>query len=663
MVRVCLFIFFVVISFAVQGQTCTNPGQNPTTAFPVCGTSKFVQNTVPSCGGRSMPSVACRAMGLTDINPFWYKFTCFKAGTLGFEITPNNLNDDYDWEIYDVTGRNANDVYTDGNIVVSSNWSGETGKTGASAAGTQGLVCGGRGRPLYSSMPSLIAGHNYLMLVSHFTRTQSGYSLSFNGGTGVITDTAQPRLKAVQASCGGDVLRLVVNKKIKCSSISADGSDFSIANTAATISSAASTNCAGQFDTDTIELKLSQFLAPGNYTLRIGKGADANTLLDYCDNSVPETDEINFTIQPKAPTPIDSIAPIQCRSSKVSIILSRPVLCSSIATDGSDFSISGSYPVTITNVTKSCSLTNEIVLTLSAPLERAGTFSLNLIKGSDGNTILNQCGEETLAGPTLTFSVKDTVNADFTYNVKYGCNVDQVQYRHSGANGVNRWNWQLDENNASSEQNPLASYQAFTNKTVTLAVSNGFCTDTSSNIIELNNFLKADFSVLEDNCPNEPLEFRSTAVGKIVNHSWSFGDGGIAKSATPTHTYAAPNRQTPYTVRYTVIDSFGCQSNASKTVTIYAGCFLAVPNAFTPNGDGLNDLFHPLNAVKAEQLEFKVFNRWGQLLYKTSDWRQGWNGTWNGNKQATGTYIWTLKYVNRETKETVNLKGTTVLIR
>jgi len=654
---------FIISSFGLTAQTCTGPGQNPSTAFPVCGTSVFKQNTVPLCGGRKMPTVLCKNDGLSDINPFWYKFTCFKAGTLGFEITPNNLNDDYDWEIYDVTGRDPNDVFTDGTIVISSNWSGESGKTGASAAGTQGFVCGGYGKPLYSSMPNLTVGHNYLILVSHFTRTQSGYSLSFNGGTAVITDSAQPRLKAVQASCGGDILRLAINKKIKCSSISNDGTEFYITPAVATVASATSINCSAQFDTDTLELKLSQFLVPGNYTLHIKKGGDANTLLDYCDNAVPETDEVNFAIQPKTPTPVDSIAPLQCAPSKVRVVLSRPILCSTIASDASDFSITGSYPVTIVNVTTNCSLTNEIILTLSKPLEQAGTFTLNLLKGTDGNTIINECGEETPAGPTVSFSVKDTVNADFTSSIQYGCTVDEVQYAHSGANGVSSWNWQLDEGNTSKQQRPLASYRIFNDKTIKLSVSNGFCTDTSTQTVSLKNFLKADFTSFTDNCPNEPITFTGAAIGQIINHQWSFGDGGIDATASPTHIFASPNRQTSYTVRYTVTDSYGCQSTAAKTVTIYTSCLLAVPNAFTPNGDGLNDLFHPLNAIKAEQVEFKIYNRWGQLIYKSNDWKQGWNGTLNGLVQAAGTYIWTLKYTNRDTKELVNLKGTTVLIR
>src|SRR5690606_388894 len=106
------------------------------------------------CGNRKVPG-PCGNEDLTDKNPYWYKFTCYTAGTLGFLITPANLGDDYDWQLFDMTGKKPEAVYTDKSLFVACNWSGEPGKTGASAAGASLSVCGGFGRPLFSSMPTL----------------------------------------------------------------------------------------------------------------------------------------------------------------------------------------------------------------------------------------------------------------------------------------------------------------------------------------------------------------------------------------------------------------------------------------------------------------------------------------------------------------------------
>jgi PKD repeat protein len=616
---------FLLFAFFSKAQNpnptaCTAPGQNPSTAFPVCGTSTFTQASVPICGGQFMPTPTCGNNVVADINPFWYKFTCFQSGTLGFQITPHINSEDYDWQLFDVTGRNYSDVYNNVSTVVACNWSGEGGITGASNAGAQLFVCDGLGKPLWSKMPSLIVGHDYLLLVSHFTQTQSGYDLSFGGGTAVITDSTQPRLGSAEASCGGDIIRVKLNKKMKCSSIATDGSDFFITPGNVPVVNAIGIGCSTGFDSDSIELHLNSFLAPGTYTLNVKSGGDGNTILDYCDKAIPTTDKINFTVFPLLPTPMDSIKPLLCKPQSLKLSFRKPMLCSTVAADGSDFTITGPYPVTISGASGNCSNgttgSKEITINLSQPLYQNGNFTLTLKNGSDGNTILDECGQQTPAGSSLVFSVKDTVNADFTYQKLYGCSFDTVNFFHPGSNGVNSWKWTLDESKTSTLQNPQVLYAAFNQKNVQLVVSNGFCTDTSSQIVSLDNFLKADFTGFEDNCPNEATAFTSAAIGKVVLHHWDFGDGGSSPLPSPTHIYAGPLRTTPFIVSYTVTDSLGCQSTAQKTIRIYSSCLLAVPSAFTPNNDGLNDYLYPLNAVKAEKLDFRVYNRWGQLIFQ-----------------------------------------------
>lgn len=652
--------------YTSKAQTCTAPGQNPSTAFPVCGTSTFTQASVPICGGRAMPFRGCGTnSGLTDVNPFWYKFTCFQSGTLGFLITPTNLGDDYDWELYDITGRNPDDVYTDGGLVISNNWSGETGLTGASSSGTQTFVCGGGGKPLFSQMPQLVAGNNYLLLISHFTQTQSGYKLSFGGGTAVITDPTPPHLKSAEAACSGDLIRVKLNKKMKCSTIDPTGSEFYI-TPSGTVSSVTAIGCTTQFDTDSLLIKLTSVLTPGNYTLHIKNGRDGNTILDYCDKSIAETETLPFVVLPKVPTPMDSLSPVGCAPKTLKLVFKQFMLCSSIAADGSDFNLTGTYPVSITGASGTCStdgLTKEIIINLSQSLQVGGSFQLTLKTGSDGNALINECTEPTSPGASITFTVKDTVNADFTYSIQYGCAKDSILFFHNGQHDVNTWNWSLDEGQQSNLQNPTGIYSIFNQKTVKLVVSNGVCKDSATKTILLDNFLKADFSVFEDNCPNESTPFTSTAVGKIVNNTWDFGDGVISTSLNPTHTYIAPIRQTVFSVNYTVTDSIGCTSTAQKRITVYPSCFLAVPTAFTPNGDGKNDVFGVANAVKAENLQFMIFNRWGQLVFKTTNWKQTWDGKVNGALAPTSVFVWILRYTDRSSKKLMEQKGTVALIR
>lgn len=662
-------ILFLLLALAawVTGfpQRCPNPGQNPATAFPVCGTSVFEQHTVPLCQGTLLPSPQCRADAVSDVNPYWYKFTCFQSGTLGFLITPKSLSDDYDWELYDVTGKNPNDIYTDGSLVVSNNWSGEPGLTGASSAGNARFVCGGLGKALFSSMPALTVGHNYLLLISHFTETQTGYSLEFKGGTAVITDPTPPGLKKAEANCGGDKIRVSLNKKMKCNSVAADGSDFLVTPGNIRVIKAVGLNCSAGFDTDSLELTLEQPLPVGNYSLVAKMGTDGNTILDNCGADIPVNTATGFAILPQAPTPMDSLAPLLCAPGQLRLIFSKPIQCSSIAPNGSDFTISGAYPVTITRAEGICSngLTREIIIQLNKPLEAAGIFSVILRRGVDGNTLRDECNEETPVGSSLDFVVKDTVNAGFSFTVQYGCEVDLVDYVHPGGNGIDSWQWDLADNFRATAQNPQAAYRIFRDKAVQLIVSNGFCSDTSSQTILLENYLQADFDVAEDNCPQEPIAFTDRSEGKIVSYSWDFGGGSRAIDPSPRHIYPRPERVAEKLIRLAVTDQWGCIRVREKTIRIYPSCIIDLPNAFTPNSDNVNEWFYPLNAVKAEQLQFNIYNRWGQLMYHTDNWKKGWDGNYLNTPQPAGMYIWTLSYVNRDTKKLIQRKGTVMLIR
>ncbi|HVZ98183.1 MAG TPA: gliding motility-associated C-terminal domain-containing protein, partial [Chitinophagaceae bacterium] len=119
---------------------------------------------------------------------------------------------------------------------------------------------------------------------------------------------------------------------------------------------------------------------------------------------------------------------------------------------------------------------------------------------------------------------------------------------------------------------------------------------------------------------------------------------------------------TGYQVRLIISDSAGCYDTASRLIRSVPNCYIAVPNAFTPNGDGLNDYLYPLNAYRATDLTFKVYNRFGQLMFQTHDWTQKWDGLVRGEPQPMGVYVWVLQYTDEKNKK-VFLKGFTTLIR
>lgn len=666
-----VLISFLFFGNAAYSQACTTLGQTPSTAFPVCGVDTFSQTTVPYCVNKNLPTPGCTGQIYPDTNPFYYRFTCYSKGTLGFLIAPNNpADEDYDWQIFDITGRNPNDIYTDASLFVVANWAGTYGNTGTSPTALHNIECGSNPSDListFSRSPILIEGHTYLLMISHYSSTPNGYKLSFGGGTASITDPVDPDFKSATTSCDGTQIRIKLSKKMKCNTLTVTGSEFRIPGTTVTITSAVGIGCSNGFDMDSIILNLSEALPPGNYFLKDTLGSDDNTLLDYCDQAIPVGATVPFIVYGRQPTPFDSVATVACAPGSLTLVFKKNIVCSSIASDGTDFSVTGPFPVTVTSATGNCvdDLSSTITLNLAAPIVHQGTYTITLKSGGDGNTIIDECGIETPISGTIDFFVKDTVSAAFTYNLFEGCREDSIYLYHNGANGVNQWYWTFEEGQNTNVQNPRAYYTTFGDKSIKLWVSNGFCSDSTELKLYLNHdTLRAAFTGPSVYCPNDLAYFRDTSKGTILNWNWEFGNGRTSTlQYPPAQVYPQTDKERLFPVRLIVLSDKQCTDTSLKYIKVVNNCYIAVPSAFTPNKDGRNDYLYPLNAFKATHLEFKIYNKYGQLVFETKDWTRKWDGTINGTEQQSGVFVWFLQYTDGDTGKQVLQKGTTVLIR
>lgn len=652
---------------------CAALGQKPETAFPVCGSKVFKQSSVPICTNRlvKVPSCSTSSAEYADKNPFWYKFTCFKGGTLDFLITPNNQGDDYDWQLYDVTGHDPEDVYTDQSLIVAANWAGTYGNTGTRPDGVTYTQCASdpvQHKPSFARNPTLVAGHHYLLLVSHFTDSQSGYSLSFNGGTAVITDTTAPHLVKAIAGCDGSTISVRLNKKMQCGSLASDGSDFTLNSSAVKVVGAASTNCTSGFDMDSLTLFLDKPLPIGDYQLLIHNGSDQNTLLDNCNNGIPEGESVDFSMHPPAPTPIDSVPAIGCAPTAIQVDFAGAMRCNSIAADGSDFIITGPSAVTITGakgVSCNNNLSSVVRLTLAGPIVQGGVYTLGLKQGSDGNTMISECNVETPSG-SVSFTASDTVSATIDADIGYACNLATISLRNPGGHGINAWTWSTAAGDSSASQ--AFSYQdtSFEDQAVTLITSNGVCRDTSVSAFSLDTayVARAAFEEPQFICPNDLATFVDESRGDIQSWRWNFGNGNASfLKVPPTQQYPTVVRSRDFTVALYIENTQGCKDTSIQVLHVINNCEILVPTAFTPNGDGVNDYLYPLNAYKARDLEFRIYNRYGQMVFETKDWTRKWDGRFHGAAQPMGSYVWMLQYTNTDTNEKVLKKGATLLIR
>jgi gliding motility-associated-like protein len=161
----------------------------------------------------------------------------------------------------------------------------------------------------------------------------------------------------------------------------------------------------------------------------------------------------------------------------------------------------------------------------------------------------------------------------------------------------------------------------------------------------------------------QPLQLNATSSNDSVSYAWS--PSSWLSSTTINNPVVNVYSTTVDSVTYllTVTTAHGCTGSDNIKVVVYkTKPDIFMPNAFTPNADGKNDVFKPILVGIAKLDFFKVFNRWGQLVYATSQSGQGWDGTLAGYPQNTGTFVYTVQgkdYLGN----TIAKKGTFILVR
>jgi gliding motility-associated-like protein len=106
----------------------------------------------------------------------------------------------------------------------------------------------------------------------------------------------------------------------------------------------------------------------------------------------------------------------------------------------------------------------------------------------------------------------------------------------------------------------------------------------------------------------------------------------------------------------------GCAGEGYVKIKIHKGPAIYVPTAFSPNGDGRNEKFTPHPVGIKSYNYFRVYNRWGQVIFSTTKLHHGWDGKINGVDQAGGTYVWMVEGISTDNK-LITKKGTVTLIR
>lgn len=155
----------------------------------------------------------------------------------------------------------------------------------------------------------------------------------------------------------------------------------------------------------------------------------------------------------------------------------------------------------------------------------------------------------------------------------------------------------------------------------------------------------------------EKVQFHVTGGDRYYWVPGTFLDNAFI--ADPVGTFTKPGE---YVYRISAVDDSGCTGTTEVKVSVLEHSDVTAPNAFTPNGDGLNDVLMPL-AVKGSYIKsFRVYNRWGVEVFRAMGPGTGWNGEYNGTPQPAAVYAWMAEFTDTNGQPHTKA-GTTILLR
>lgn len=294
---------------------------------------------------------------------------------------------------------------------------------------------------------------------------------------------------------------------------------------------------------------------------------------------------------------------------------------------------------------------NAVFSTLQNPV---GTFN------ASSNTVgLLVVSNEGCVSDTVFHSFVMKARPQISMTFKDACKLSLVTFTATETPtniGIATWNWNFGDGTIGSGNPTSHSYSSNNNYTVKLyGVSvQGCSSDTIQDVINIygtNAFAGNDTLAVA----NQPIQLNASGG---LSYEWT-PITGLSASDIP-NPIATNSVDRAYYLR--AFTPEGCESYDTINIKMYTQAEIYVPNAFTPNGDGNNDILRakPVGITSFEY--FSVYNRYGQLVFKTSDYKQGWDGRLRGKEQNTGHFVWMAAAVDFKGIKLFR-KGTVMLIR
>jgi len=239
-------------------------------------------------------------------------------------------------------------------------------------------------------------------------------------------------------------------------------------------------------------------------------------------------------------------------------------------------------------------------------------------------------------------------------------------------NQVMNYYWKISDGQTSKDRNPTfcfntqlaepANYDVFFKISTSSGCIDSIVVEDAISVIPVP---IADFSFTPENPTLSNLEVLFKNLSSLAeNFEWNFGDNTYSTEVNPVHKY--PELGQSYTVSLIAMDADNtCENEYSQTLVVLDEVLFFIPNTFTPNGSGINDLFKPVfvSGINVYEFKFQIFNRFGELVFESFDPEGYWNGEYGGQTAQEGVYVWKLDFIENTVDKTQTHTGTVNVLR
>jgi len=252
---------------------------------------------------------------------------------------------------------------------------------------------------------------------------------------------------------------------------------------------------------------------------------------------------------------------------------------------------------------------------------------------------------------TLPIYWAPVLQPSYTTDTTNGCFPIAINLTNTTPNSylIAQSNWDFGDGTNVNFNNPtiLHNYNSPGCYDVTLTITSiyGCVTDTIMPNMQIcaYPYPRADFSINPQPADylNTEITFTNESYNSLVN-DWifSFGTPATSTETNPVVIFP-PDVPGVYPTQLIVTNQFGCKDSITMDVIIDGIYLFYVPNAFTPDGDGVNEIFRPYGeGIDFSQYTMEIFDRWGELVFSTDNAERGWDGTYKGKTLSVGTYVW-----------------------